>query len=88
VDRTENRVGCEPTGGWYARTVVAWLTRGRSPARPVRAWPPLPHYHRDVPCPRTKTAGSWVQDIPRMAGTRGYNVRSSDGPTGVAPAVL
>jgi hypothetical protein len=19
------RVGCEPTGGWYARTVVAWL---------------------------------------------------------------
>ena len=21
------RVGCEPTGGWYARTVVAWLDR-------------------------------------------------------------
>jgi transposase len=25
VDPDHVRIGCEPTGGWYARTVVAWL---------------------------------------------------------------
>jgi len=25
VNRTAVVVGCEPTGGWYARTVVNWL---------------------------------------------------------------
>jgi transposase len=27
TDRDHVRIGCEPTGGWYARTIVAWLER-------------------------------------------------------------
>ena len=27
LDREQIRVGCEPTGGWYAQTVAAWMER-------------------------------------------------------------